>query len=529
MRIPRLYFVLPLFLALLRPSTATGLPDPLPTPANTTEGRASTLTAGCVASPSAGVDPEAVREAAWLTALYRLAVQIQPQDPGAQLRVDAAHPQYDLLGWLLSSQTMEEPSSGGVVRVTLQSPPLEALDSPPQLPAQALQADVDGDGRDERIRLAPDSRVYVHRGEELLTVSPGLGLLAARALPGPRGMCELVRLSRPTEVLAAEPAGPGQARVLLRFRHSEVVGLRLAGRTEEDREVLLRLVPPGQAPTIQISEPDLRKPLTQSRVALRGSVRAPAGLSEVQLSLNGRPWWSSPEGLSSQDLRLDLVLDLRPGDNCAVLKANDRNGLAVERRLDLRSPVQALPGQGAALVVDPTAPGGSAETVGQVLREAGLTIHRKGPSEVTPEALEALAREGLSGGSLVLYLSGRIDPEGHWTLEGAPDFDLARALQTLGGCRVLVVLDPGPGMDRTDGRAFWPAASSLLDRLSGPGRLLLVSGGGRQDGPGALVQALTQAWKAAGDPLEAALRAYPSAMEDIGAGTLVPLPLLRQD
>jgi len=529
MRIPRLWFVLPLFLALLRPSTATGLPDPLPTPANTTEGQASTLTAGCVVSPSAGLDPEDVREAAWLTALYRLAAQIQPQDPGAQLRVDAAHPQYDLLGWLLSSQIVGEPSSRGVVRVTLQSPPLEALDSRPPLPGRALQADVDGDGRDERIRLAPDSRVYVHRGEELLTVSPGLGHLAARALPGPQGMCELVRLSRPTEVLAAEPAGPGQARLLLRFRHSEVLGLRLAGRTEEDREVLLRLVPPGQAPTIQISEPDLRRPLTQSRVALRGSVRAPAGLREVQLSLNGRPWWSSPQGLSSQDLRLDLVLDLRPGENCAVLKATDRNGLAVERRLDLRSPVPALPGQGAALVVDPGVPGAAAEAVGPALREAGLTVHQKKPSEVSPQVLETLAQEGRSGVPLVLYLSGRIDPEGHWILEGAPDFDLAGALQTLSGCRVLVVLDPGPGTDLTDGRAFWLAVSSLLDRLSGPGRLLLVSGGGRQGGPGSLIRVLTEAWKVAGDPLEAALRAYTSAMADIGAGTLVPLPLLRQD
>jgi len=188
-----------------------------------------------------------------------------------------------------------------------------------------------------------------------------------------------------------------------------------------------------------------------------------------------------------------------------------------------------LPGKGAALVVDPGVPGAAAEAVGPALREAGLTVHQKKPSEVSPQVLETLAQEGRSGVPLVLYLSGRIDPEGHWILEGAPDFDLAGALQTLSGCRVLVVLDPGPGTDLTDGRAFWLAVSSLLDRLSGPGRLLLVSGGGRQGGPGSLIRVLTEAWKVAGDPLEAALRAYTSAMADIGAGTLVPLPLLRQD
>ncbi len=538
MRIPRPFFVLSLFLALLRSSAATGLPDPLPTPTNAAEGRTSTLTAGCVVSSSAGLTRDAAREAAWLTALYRLAVQVRPPAPDAWFRIDPAHPEHDLLGWLVSSRPTEETSAGGVLRMTLESPPLETLGSPPPMPAPAWEADVDGDGRSEQIRLAADSRIHIHRGERVVTVSTGLGELAARALPGPRGLCEMVRLSRPIAILGAAPAGPGQVRLRVRFRRSEALGLRWAESADEDREVLLGLIPPGKAPTIEISEPDPGTPLTQSRTPLRGRVRAPEGLSEVRLSLNGRELWRSPQGLNGQALGLDLVLDLRPGENHAILKATDRSGSEVERRLDLRSLVPGPEGQGAALVVGPPPPGAGAEEAGRALHQAGLEVRQMAPSQVTPGVLDALARAGRSGAPVVLYLTGHFDPLAAPGAEvnfgGAPGLDLAEVLQRLNGCRVLMVLDLES--DDCDRRTSWLAGSRLLDRLAAPGRLLLLSGRAAQDRPGLMPRALSEAWQAGGDPLAATLRAYPTALEACATGgealknpQALPFSFLRQD
>ncbi len=536
MRTPKLWFVLPLFLVLLRSSAANEVPEPLPTPASASEGRASTLTAGCVVSRSDEVDLQSAREAAWLTALYRLAVQVEPPEPGAPFRVDPAHARYDLLGWLLASRTSEEQSTGGVVRVTLESPPLDDLDSRPPLPTEAFQADLDGDGQPERITAAPDSRIYVYSGERLLAVSPGLGHLQGRALSGPRGQCETILLSRPVAVVGAEAAGPGLARLQVRFVRSEAIGLRCAGRAEEEREVLLRLVPPEQAPTIEISEPDLRRAPQQARIPLRGRVLAPAGLREVHLSLNGQELWRSPEGLNGQKLKLDLVLDLRPGGNCAVLKATDRNGLEVERRLELRSPVPAMPGRGVALVVTPEAPDGDGQTVRQALQAAGLEVRALSIPDLGA-ALGALARESRPGDTTILYMSGLASLQGASAgglLPGSGDpRDLAAGLQSLEGRRVLVVLDLA-ATGEADGQARWLAASDLLDSLSGPGRLVLVSGLPSPDGQGTLTWALLEAWRSGGDPLAAALRAYPAAVESAAARARdlkspQPLPLLRED
>jgi len=533
MRVREFFFVLPLLLALAGTPGAVEAPDPTPTPADTSGSVTESLRASSTFPCPDSVPTDSAREAAWLTTLGRLARQATSEDQDSTLRIDAAHPRYELLGWLLESRLRIPPSPKGLMEVHLESPPLHSLGLDPTSLGTAFQADLDGDGEPEQVTAGPDTRVRVHRGDHLIAQSAPLGFLEVRTLPGPRGLLEMVRLTRALAVEAGEPDGAGWARLKVRLLHSEALGGRCAGRIEEVREIRLALTPPETVPSIELTVPQDG----QARVPLRGLVRAPQGLAEVQVHLNQTELWRSPPALKGQELKLDLVLDLRSGLNPARLAVTDQAGLKAERPLVLSGPARRVPGQGLAVVVGLSEASNDTSSVAAALTKVGFTVRSHlGPQATRKailEALEDLVRQARPDDRAVLYYAGAIRLEGEsQALATAEEGRLTAAelgewARRLPGTRLLVVLDTRtPSAGPADER--WAGRSALLAQLAGPDRLLLAAGDA-STGQG-LTQAFLQAMQWEKDPFAAARRAYPQAVQEAAGQAGDPTwPLMRED
>ncbi len=535
MRVRDLLLALPLLILLAGHPGAAKDPTPLPTPTDTSGLPTETLQARATVPHPEGLPLESAREAAFLTALGRLALQAAPEGTDSSFRVDAAHPRYELLGWLLGSQVREPSSPRGLLEIHLESPPLHSMDPVPGSPGLVLDSDLDGDGALERITVGPDTRLDIHRGDLLIARSEPLGFLEVRSLPGPRGLLEMVRLTRPLAVEGGEPDGSGRARLQVRLLHSEALGGRCAGRFEEVREIHLPLKPPDQSPSIEVTSPQPEG----ARVPLRGLVRAPQGLARVQVHLNEAELWRSPPGLKGEQVKLDLVLELRPGRNLVRLAVTDQEGLRATRTLILSGPPRRTPGQGLAVVVGLPEASAEARSVGEALTGAGFSVDsRLGPKatrEAILQALEELSRQVRPGDRVVLYYAGES------SLDGSPSekvlatadggrigvSDLAGWARGLGGARLLILLDTRtPTAD--PGPLGWNEGNAFLEGLTGPDRLLLASG----DAPthGDLGRAFLAALKEDPDPFRAARRAYPQVVQNAAGQPGEPgWPLLRED
>lgn len=519
----RFLLLLLLFPLLVSPGSAQ---DPEPAPTNA----ARTLTAQGVSRIPTGVPAaearKMAREAALLQATAALAKEAGAPDVGA------VEPRYDVLGWLLQARLVGEEEAAGQVRVHLESPPMSALEAALPAVVGSLEKDADGDGRLETVAAGYDTRIYVIRDGKVQGVTPGLGFLES----GP----DRVRLTRVLGVEGAEPAGPGKVRVLVRLGAAEALGGLYAGTAEEKREVIVSLAPPGDAPSIEITEPAGEVPATRSRVPLRGRVAAPAGLQEVRLSLNGRDLWHSTSGMKDRELRLDMVLPLQPGPNEAVVSITDRRGRREERRVKVIGPLPSAAGQGRALVVGTDeAAGEDAARVGDALSKGGFAQVQVLTGEgATREAfmagLQALSAGARPGDRVVLYFAGLASvAEGKHLLaadgEGISGADLGRWARRLPAGRLLVVLDTATD-EEASVDTHWLEGSDFLAASAGPGRTFLASGDPAPALRGLVTAALLKTWPAAGDPFTAAVRAYPlvlrataEAQEKRGEPPLLPL------
>ena len=535
MRARDFFLILSLLLLLAGTPGAVEAPEPLPTPADTTRLTVENLQASSTVPHPEGVPLDLAREAAWLTALGRLARQASPESPDSVLRVDAAHPRYELLGWLLESQ-MDVPSAPkGLVEVRLESPPLHSLGQSPTALGPPLKVDLDDDGENEEVTAGPDTCLRVHRGDRLIAQSAPLGFLEVRSLPGPRGLLEMVRLTRLLAVEAGEPDGAGWARLKVHLLHSEALGGRCAGKREEIREIRLALTPPQSVPSIELAPPQDGK----ARVPLRGLVRAPQGLAEVQVQLNHSELWRSPLALKGQELKLDLVLDLRAGPNQAWLAVTDQEGLRAERPILLEGPPRRGSGQGLAVVVGTAETSDDARAVAEALKEGGFSVRShlgpKATRETILQALEDLARRARPGDRAVLFYSGPscLDGDSRALALSTADegmltsTELGAWARRLSGTRLLVLLDirTAPAGSAAE---HWAAGSALLEGMAGPDRMLLA--GALPSTETGLTRAFLRAMQSEKDPFTAARQAYPQAVQEASGQDGDPTwPLLRED
>lgn len=276
-----------------------GAPKPAPTDA--VKVSAETFTAVGRAPIEDGQTVESARYAALLQAYRNLVVEGlrdgvlvggwgELEGDLRLFQADQDHPNPQMMAWLTRSKVVKEAKEEGFVSVTIQSPPTREL-SAVQPPMRAVVTqDVDRDGLSDVVGVGYDGSVYVTKvkgngDSEILAKSPSYAYFEIVSGPG----LERVRAVLPVAVGSIEPAGPGQARVVLELESMEMVNGTLLGRNTEQREILVALSDTEQNIRFSLEDPTDFARLYSQEVELRG--KALANRSLETLEIDRTVWW----------------------------------------------------------------------------------------------------------------------------------------------------------------------------------------------------------------------------------------------
>lgn len=576
----RKIFLLLLLLALVgwvaaQPPASPAAPEPQPTNAATESGERVTVV-GYGTFPQGVPDAQARQmagQAALLSCYRQLTARAraftQPRQDGEELQeliVSAQHGSPAWLAWALRAEPVGAVEEGRRLKVTLKSPPLGEIAATAPALSRTTLYDIDNDGVNETIGTGYDGRIYVMRKEgekmRVLSRTPGYSVLNTSV----RNQWEHVLLTRLDTLTSIEPAGKGRVRVVAQLSRTESVGSYLAGAATEEREILVTLDKDEPAPDIQVSEPLDFTPVDPAKLPLKGLLTAPSKISQALLSVNGTQVWSSPPGLTARSLKLDLMLDLIPGFNRALLQVTDTQNRPAEREVVVfrrGTPEPLKPAQKRALVVgvESTSEGkapaalSDAQAVAQALIEkagfpAAQVKRLEGPAATRDAIAKAMGDLTFECGNedlVVFYFAGLsgLNSLGNKQLmasdsvsdsqSGLSAEDLQRFLHDLPSHDVVVLLDTARD-DKSDPDSRWLANDDFLTRAGGVGRLVLSSGDPSPAervgaGPGGVVtrKLLTGLSGQSGATVQELYRfAYEGVIEESAARKVVPIvPLLR--
>lgn len=550
-----------------------GTPEPAPT--NAADQARQRVTVEGYGNLPIGVPDEQARQmagqAALLSCYRQLTVRArafsQPRQDAEELQeliVSAQHGSPAWLAWALRAEPETAVEEGRRMKVTLKSPPLGEIATPIPYMSRTQIFDIDRDGVNETIGTGYDGRIYVVREEagrvRVLASTPGYSELTTSV----RNQWEHVLLTRLDTLTSIEPAGKGKVRVVAQLSRTEAVGAYLAGAATEEREIVVTLDKNEPAPEIRVTEPIDFTPVDPDKLPLKGQLTAPSKLSKALLSVNGVQVWSSPPRLAARSLKLDLMLDLIPGFNRALLRVTDSMNRPAEREVVVYrrgTPPALTAKQKRALVVgvesypEGQVPGAIADarSVAKALIEkAGFPKEQvttlEGP-QATHEAIATAMGQltfdcgnqdlvvfyfaGLSGanalGNKQLMASDSVSD----SQSGLNYQEMQRFLNDLPTHNVVVLLDTARN-DKTLPDSRWLANDDFLTRSGGVGRLILSSGDPSPQervgtGPGGVVtRKLLSGLETKSTVQELYRFAYEGVIEDSAARKVLPiLPLLR--
>lgn len=405
-------------------------------------------------------------------------------------RVDAEHPNKELISWLSRAKVQGESELEKEKILTLESAPTGSVASlEPTLRAMRTQ-DVDGDGLTDVAGIGYDGAVYVIKGS-----GKGVGKVAARSesfasvelLDSPG--YERVITVLPQDVLSVEPAGSGAVRFLVSFEKLEMANGRLLGRATEQREILIPLSEGTERIRFSLSEPPDFAYLMSPEVEIRGTAISDQLLAAVDIRHNGILAWESPASLGIRALQFNLARELEPGWNCFRISARDKDGYTRVRELWLEGPpvskVRGSVKKRAILVsLDKKFAG---EKLSKLLAQGGFSsesVTVLEGSEATALRLTAELKKGMGAESLFLYCeSGAVggDPlEGKSLLFADGKLTPSQLAEAIGagGYRKSVGLfyteiarEQRGGLDS---QTLWRDTSTFLERLGGAGRLVFA-------------------------------------------------------
>lgn len=474
-----------------------GAPEPAPTDAVKASGETFTSTGTAMASQ--GI--ESARFAALLDAYQNLVVDGlrrgvlaggwgEMEGAYRLFQVDQDHPNPQMMAWLTRSKVVEEKDQNGQRLVTIESPETGDLSSMQPAMRAVVTQDVDQDGLSDVVGVGYDGSVYVSKlptgGEsQVVAKSPSYAYFEVVSGPG----LQRVRAVLPKAVGSIEPAGAGQARVVLELESLEMVNGRLLGKGTEQREVLVSLSETEQNIRFTLDDPPDFTRLFQGEVELRGKALALRSLDSLEIRHNGELTWESPQGLNTSALQFNLARPLNGGWNLFRLTARDSEGFMQRRDLWLHGPPsKAALGFSSKRAVIMTLDDGLREKkLEGSLQKAGyqpdaLTLLNGQTS--TPEALLEAIRDARGAEDLLLYVEAAALPgmlidgkvlkmPGGGTISSS---DLAQAMNGGGYQRVLMLLYTeldGSVAKKADDDVLWQDTSRFLERLGDGGRLVI--------------------------------------------------------
>lgn len=324
---------------------------PEPAPTNAVQTLQKALIVEGVGSVPLGGDPEASEQQAYQAAVLDAYQQlfwqgaehvalVPPDLPllSRSFRLDEQHPNLALLDWMLRSEILQKQVIGSRVQVTVESPPLADLNQENRHVVRQMTQDVDGDGKPEIIAVQYDGRIQVLKstltGYKVLASSPTLNVFQCSTMRQSQGEpWNQVQLTRVTNVSNLERVGVGKIRVLADLTLGEVVDRHWIGKASEQREVFLRWDQEQPEPAIEVTEPADFLYTKLAQVPWKGVLKTPAGLQSAKLRVNGRPFWQTPDQMSSQRLRMDILLPLLPGVNRAQVVLTDQVKRSLSREV----------------------------------------------------------------------------------------------------------------------------------------------------------------------------------------------------
>lgn len=405
-------------------------------------------------------------------------------------RVDADHPNKELISWLSRAKVIEESELNKEKVLTLESAATGTVaGDEPVLRAMRTQ-DVDGDGLADLAGIGYDGAVYVvksvgKKNSKVVARSESFAFLELLNSPGYNRMITVL----PQDVVSVEATGDGSVRFLVSFEKLEIANGRLLGRATEKREILLPLNEGADRIRFSMSEPPDFARLLSSDVEIRGSAISEKLLAEVEIRHNGTLAWQSPPSLGIRALQFNLERELEPGWNSFRIAARDQEGYTKIREIWLEGPGPFKVRGGVkkrAILVSLDKKFGS-EKLTSLLSQAGfgpegITVLE--PGEATAQRLATELRNGMGAESLFLYCESATS--GDDPLEGKnllfsdgklTPTDLALAIEA-GGYQKSVGLfyteiprDQRAGLDA---QKLWRDTSLFLDRLGGGGRLFFA-------------------------------------------------------
>lgn len=473
-----------------------GSPEPAPTDAVKSSGETYTSKGSAVP----GQAMESARYAALLDAYHNLVVDGlrrgvlaggwgEMEGSYRLFQVDQDHPNPQMMAWLTRSKVIEERDEKGRRTVTIRSPETGDLSAVQPAMRATVTQDVDGDGLSDVISVGYDGSVYISKstgqGEsQVVARSPSYAYFEVVSGPG----FDRVRAALPTSVGSIEPAGAGQARVVLELESLETVNGRLLGRGTEQREVLVSLSETEEDIRFTLDDPPDFTRLFEPEVELRGKALAAKSLESLEIRHNGELTWESPEGLNLSALQFNLARPLNGGWNLFRLTARDTEGFLQRRDLWLHGP-PSKPALGflnkRAVVVTLDEGMREKKLLGSLQKAGYLTdaITLLDARTAQPAALLDVIRASRGADDLFLYLEaqalpgmlidGKLLQIGSGTVSSS---DLARAMDAGGYQRVLMILhselDESVVTPSSDDMV-WQDTARFLERLGDGGRLVL--------------------------------------------------------
>jgi hypothetical protein len=477
----------------------SAVPEPAPTDAVKASGETFTSTGSALVSQ--GI--ESARFAALLDAYQNLVVDGlrsgvlaggwgEMEGAYRLFQVDQDHPNPQMMAWLTRSKVVQEKDQDGKRTVTIESPETGDLSSVQPAMRAVVTQDVDQDGLSDVVGVGYDGSVYVSKlpsGGEAQVVARSPSYAHFEVVSGP-GL-QRVRAVLPTAVGSIEPAGAGQARVVLELESLEMVNGRLLGKGTEQREVLVSLSETEQNIRFTLDDPPDFTRLFEGEVELRGKALALRSLDSMEIRHNGELTWESPQGLNLSALQFNLARPLNGGWNLFRLTARDQEGFIQRRDLWLHGPPSkpSIGFDNKRAVVMTLDDGLRTKKLEGSLQKAGYqpdgTTLLDG-QKATADSLLAAVREGHGASDLLLYMEASALPgmlidgkvlkmAGGGTISSS---DLAQAMDAGGYQRVLLMLYTeldGSVVRKGTDDAVWQDTARFLERLGDGGRLVIAN------------------------------------------------------
>ena len=363
-------------------------------------------------------------EIAELEALYKVARSVPTdQSPKDSLSWDLQAGNCQYLNWLSRSRFFREQPQEGKVSVNVSNDSWLSYKSNIERanPRLLYRGDFDGDKVAECIYLDQNSGLEIKRGQRLIGALYPLSSFQAMStapdvyerlqLPSPN----FISYTSVNSIKNVELNGDKLSLEIVLDCRESIYGLR-ANRQLVSKNFTIQIAKDDRCPFINIVEPLGNRVASSKNVPLRGVIDAPAGILRADLTLNGDKLWSSPLGLESKNLEIDLYVDLKQGSNDLKIETSDLEGRKLQKNVTIYA---APPSQGAktrVLIIGPDYSTVSVQNSNKAMQvrkaflERGFSVKTLSGTEATRDnvqkALDSIASSATPSDLVAVYFIG---------------------------------------------------------------------------------------------------------------------------